>query len=216
MHIYEFVGTADYFFLGAAGLWGLYCIFLVAQRVSMLRFKSEEAQNGFMENVENFLSAGDFESAKNLCGEDRRALPRMMDLAIRCEDMPSDEMELLVMDTFQADVVSDFDASLNWVSTIIKAAPMLGLIGTVAGMMGAFATLEEATAADPTKQLLADIRMALEHTMIGLLITTTLLIIVAFVNNRIKRLEESVVFGMNRFFRTLSDANRHFRTRRSA
>lgn len=212
--IYSFIGVADYFFLGAAALWGLYCIFLVAQRVSMLRFKNEEAQTNFIDNVENFISAGDFESAKRVCEESRKALPRMMDLAIRCENMPPDEVEMLVMDSFQADVVSDFDAALNWVSTIIKASPMLGLIGTVAGMMGAFETLETATSSEPTKTLLRDIRMALEHTMIGLLITASLLIIVAFVNNRIKKLEESVVFGMNRFFRTLQNANAHYRPRR--
>ena len=83
---------------------------------------------------------------------------------------------------------------------------MLGLIGTVAGMMGAFATLENATAEEPTKQLLADIRMALEHTLVGLLITVTLLINMASINNKIRELEELVVFGMNRFFDTFRAA----------
>jgi biopolymer transport protein ExbB/TolQ len=77
---------------------------------------------------------------------------------------------------------------------------MLGLIGTVAGMMGAFSTLENATAEEPTKQLLADIRMALEHTLVGLLITVTLLVNMASISNKIRELEELVVFGMNRFF----------------
>ena len=92
---------------------------------------------------------------------------------------------------------------------------MLGLIGTVAGMMGAFETLEMATAEEPTKKLLADIRMALEHTLYGLLITVTLLTGMAFINNRIRQLEELAVFGMNRFFDALRDSQQHrkFRAR---
>jgi biopolymer transport protein ExbB/TolQ len=92
---------------------------------------------------------------------------------------------------------------------------MLGLIGTVAGMMGAFETLESATAEEPTKQLLADIRMALEHTLIGLLITVTLLTAMASINNRIRQMEELAVFGMNRFFDSLRETQkqRKFRVR---
>ena len=77
---------------------------------------------------------------------------------------------------------------------------MLGLIGTVAGMMGAFETLETATTSEPTKQLLADIRIALDHTLIGLLITVSLLVAMGVVNNRIKDMEELAGFGLNRFF----------------
>jgi biopolymer transport protein ExbB/TolQ len=117
--------------------------------------------------------------------------------------METEKLESWLMDRFQFDVMSDVENRLSWISTIIKAAPMLGLIGTVAGMMSAFETLETATAAEPTKQLLRDIRMALEHTLIGLLITVALLTAMASISNRIRQMEELVVFGMNRLFESL-------------
>ena len=57
--------------------------------------------------------------------------------------------------------------------------------------------------------------MALEHTLYGLLITVTLLTGMAFINNRIRQLEELAVFGMNRFFDALRESHqlRKFRAR---
>jgi biopolymer transport protein ExbB len=201
--VYGFVGHADYYVLGAAAFWGLFCMIMVWTRVGDKRFKTEKAQDEFLTQVEQHLRVGDFESAKALCEGDKRAVAMMVSLAIDNRDMETEKLENWLMDRFQFDVMSDIENRLSWISTIIKAAPMLGLIGTVAGMMGAFETLETATSSDPTKQLLRDIRMALEHTLIGLLITVALLTAMASITNRIRQLEELVVFGMNRLFESL-------------
>jgi biopolymer transport protein ExbB len=206
--IYDIVGHGDYYVLGAAALWGIYCMILVWTRVSQKRFRSEEEQNAFLDTVDGHLERGDFESVEALCDGNTRAVPMMVSLAVKNRKLEQEKLESWIMDRFQFDVLTDIESRITWISTLIKASPMLGLIGTVAGMMGAFETLEKATAEEPTKQLLADIRMALEHTLIGLLITVTLLTCMAFINNRIRQLEELSVFGMNRFFDRLRESQR--------
>ena len=213
--IYNFVGHADYYVLGAAAFWGLYCMIMVWTRVAQKRFRNESEQDQFLDSIAQQLRDGDFESIKSTCDGDLRAVPMMVALAVQNRSLDQDKLESWVMDRFQFDVLSDIDSRISWISTLIKASPMLGLIGTVAGMMGAFETLETATAEEPTKQLLADIRMALEHTLIGLLITVALLTAMASINNRIRQLEELAVFGMNRFFDGLRESQQHrkFRVR---
>lgn len=213
--IYNFVGHADYYVLGAAAFWGLYCMIMVWTRVAQKRFRNESEQDQFLDSIAQQLRDGDFESIKSTCDGDLRAVPMMVALAVQNRSLEQDKLESWVMDRFQFDVLSDIESRISWISTLIKASPMLGLIGTVAGMMGAFETLETATAEEPTKKLLADIRMALEHTLIGLLITVALLTAMASINNRIRQLEELAVFGMNRFFDGLreSQQQRKFRVR---
>ena len=213
--IYNFVGHADYYVLGAAAFWGIYCMILVWTRVAQKRFRTEAEQEQFLDKVEQHLRQGDFESVQTICDGDLRAVPMMVSLAVKNRNLEQDKHESRVMDRFQFDVLTDIDSRITWISTLIKASPMLGLIGTVAGMMGAFETLELATAEEPTKKLLADIRMALEHTLYGLLITVTLLTGMALINNRIRQLEELAVFGMNRFFDSLRESHqlRKFRAR---
>jgi len=161
------------------------------------------------------LARGDYAAVQSKCEGDRRAIPMLVDLAVQNSELEPQALHDLVSDRFQYDAIAQIEASVAWVSTIIKLAPMLGLIGTVAGMMGAFETLETATTSEPTKQLLADIRIALDHTLIGLLITVSLLVSMGVVNNRIKDMEELVGFGLNRFFE-LFEAGRQSEWREQA
>ena len=171
--LFEFLGHADYFFLAGAGLWGLFNLHLVWTLVARLRFKNEAAQDAFLDSIAPDLERGDYAAVQAKCEGDRRAIPMLVDIAMQNADMEPQALHDLVSDRFQYDAIAQIEASTAWVSTIIKLAPMLGLIGTVAGMMGAFQTLEEATTSEPTKQLLRDIRIALDHTLIGLLITVS-------------------------------------------
>jgi biopolymer transport protein ExbB len=74
------------------------------------------------------------------------------------------------------DAIADFTNSehrkgmtwINYISVTGQASPMLGLLGTVMGMVGAFSTLQTAGAADPG-QLAGDISVALLTTLWGLI-----------------------------------------------
>ncbi len=87
--------------------------------------------------------------------------------ATRPEDLGRDAVE---------DAIADFTANesrslFKWVNVLALCAqvsPMLGLFGTVQGMVGAFATLANTGKADPT-QLAGDISVALLTTFWGLI-----------------------------------------------
>lgn len=196
--VYDLLGKADYVFLALAALWGTVCVILVWNRVNAKRFKTEEEQDRFLDGIEPQLVQGNFDAALQTCEADNRALPAMIALALNNRELGYAKTRQLVMDRFQRDVIADLDQRISWISTVIKIAPMLGLLGTVAGMMGAFATLAEATTVEPSK-LALDIRIALETTLIGLTITVPLLIAMASISNRIKHMEELVAAGLTRF-----------------
>jgi biopolymer transport protein ExbB/TolQ len=196
--VYDLLGKADYVFLALAALWGTVCVILVWNRVNSKRFKTEDDQDKFLDSIEPEILRGNFDAALQICEADSRALPAMIALALNNRELGYSKTRQLIMDRFQRDVIADLDQRIAWVSTVIKIAPMLGLLGTVAGMMGAFATLAEATTVEPSK-LALDIRIALETTLIGLTITVPLLIGMARISNRIKHMEELVAAGLTRF-----------------
>ena len=178
---------------------GLYCIVVVWNRVGQKRFKTEEEQEQFMDDVEQMLAAGEFDAALDYCEGDARAVPQMIELAVSNRQLGFKRARKLMMDRFQRDVLADLEYRLSWVSTVIKSAPMIGLFGTVFGMMGAFQTLATAESVEPSK-LAGDIRVALVTTASGLAIAIPLMILVANVNIRIAKMEDLVGSGIGRFF----------------
>ncbi len=195
------IGNIIYVVLALIALWGLFCVTMVWRRVGTLRFRDENAQSEFLSQVEQLLSQGDFEGAARLCEEDPRAMPQLARLAILNRAMGPAQLRHFVAERFQRDVLSDLEYRLSWVQTVIKAAPMVGLLGTVMGMMGAFGKL--ATQQPDPKDLADDISIALITTALGLAIAIPLVLSLASINVRIRKMEDLVALGLTRFLDSL-------------
>lgn len=198
MSLFDIISNATYFALAGVALWGLYCIVSTWTRVSQKRFKTEEEQDLFMDDIEQMLSAADFEGVAEYCADDPRAIPQIIEMAVQHRELGYQKARQFVMDRFQRDVMSDLEYRLSWVSTVIKSAPMIGLFGTVFGMMGAFKTLATAVSVEPSA-LADDINIALRTTACGLAIAIPLMLLVANVNIRIAKMEDLVGAGLGRF-----------------
>lgn len=196
--IYDWIGLIVYCCLAAVALFGAFCCVLVWTRVGQKWFKTEEEQNAFLDSIEPDLVAGNFESVDAACEGDPRAVPMLVSLGVSNSHLGYAKVRQFLMERFQRDVLGDLERNISWVTTVIKTAPMLGLFGTVTGMIGAFATLASAQSVEPTK-LAQDINVALYTTAIGLAIAIPLVMAMNAVNNRIRHMEELVGSGVTRF-----------------
>ncbi len=205
--IFNWVGNLCYILLAGVALWGAYFVVLVMSRISSKRFKSEDDQDTYLDSIEPALRSGDFKAVQDACQGDKRALPMLVNLACANRKMGFAKTQQYVLDRFQRDVIADLDVRIAWVVTVIKTAPMLGLFGTVVGMMGAFGKLAGSANVNPT-DLAGDIRVALETTAIGLSIAIPLVMCMASITNRVRVLQDLAAAGLNRFFDVGARENR--------
>ena len=106
--------------------------------------------------------------------------------ATRPEDLGRDQIE---------DAIADFSINenrkamtwINYISLVAQAAPMLGLLGTVIGMVQAFGILADSGQADPS-QLAGSISVALLTTMWGLITAIPALLAYFFFKNKLNNL----------------------------
>ena len=193
----EIVAYVIYGVLVAIALWGAFSVVMVWRRVAVKRFRNEDDQQEFLAMLEEPLERGDFENAGVLCEGDRRAVPQLALLAIDNRGIGFEKIRQLIIDRFQRDVMADLEYRVSWVNTVIKSAPMVGLFGTVIGMMGAFGKLASAENVKPD-QLASDISLALITTASGLAIAIPLVISMASLNVRIRKLEDLAISGLSR------------------
>ena len=107
----------------------------------------------------------------------------------------------------QPDVLADLEYRAGWISTVVKSSPMLGLLGTVIGMINAFQTIAGSgkTGVDPSA-LADDIGVALFTTALGLTVAIPLVIMAAMVNVRIGKLSDGVQQQIGRFVDELDES----------
>ena len=61
------ISNLTYVALGGIALWGAFCVILVWNRVAKVRFKNEDAQNEFLDELDEPLEKGDFDAAGEIC-----------------------------------------------------------------------------------------------------------------------------------------------------
>lgn len=192
------IASGIYFVLFGVALWGAFCVVMVWMRVAQKRFRSEQEQDELLNRIEPMVASGNFQGVEAELENDLRAVPQLAMLAVNNRKLGYSRVRAMVADRFQRDVLADLEHRLSWVNTVIKSAPMIGLLGTVMGMMGAFSKLAGAENVRPDA-LAGDIMVALVTTAAGLAIAIPLVMCTASINIRIRKMEDLVGAGLTRF-----------------
>lgn len=196
----QMMGDACYVFLALNLLWGLYCAILVWRRLAQLRFRTEQAQDDFVEELRQDLADADYEGAIDRCSVDERALPQLVLLALQNRDLDHAELRQLVAERLQRDVLAPMENRVSWIITVIRNGPLLGLFGTVLGMMAAFGRIGMGEKVQPA-QIADEISVALICTAMGLGTAIPLGYVASSLNNRIRDLQESLTPALVRFLK---------------
>jgi len=193
----KWLSDACYVFLTLNFLWGLYNIIMGFRRVKELNFANHDEQAEFMDEVMGPLGAGRYKEVEELVNEDARALPQLIHLAVQNRGAGYDEIKQTVTEVLQRDVMGDLEYRTNWVATVIKCGPLLGLFGTVLGMMAAFGRIGTGEKVEPT--MIADeISIALICTAMGLGTAIPFNFMLASLATRIRIFQDSLGAGLMR------------------
>ena len=201
--LFSLIGMVTYVALGMIALWGGFCAVLAWRRIGQVRFRDEVEQEEFLDELDEQLLNGKIEGAVELCEDDRRAMPQLAMYAIEMREMDFPRLRRRLTERFQQDVLADLEHRLSWVATAIKSAPMIGLFGTVIGMMGAFSDLSVGGSKPDTAKMAENIMFALITTAGGLAIAVPLLICNATIAARIRKMEDLVAAGLARLLDTM-------------
>ncbi|MCA1808283.1 MAG: MotA/TolQ/ExbB proton channel family protein [Lentisphaerae bacterium] len=163
----------DYFQQGGFIMWPLLgmAVWATAILIEMLvrMRKRMFCPDGLMREVSEALSVGDYQKAWNVASADPSPLGRVLAAAIAKIPKGRESVEEAGVEA-AANENSNFKIKLSYISLVAAIGPMVGLFGTISGMIGAFNSMAFGGAVgDPTK-LAGDIGEALITTYGGLLV----------------------------------------------
>ena len=206
----DFMSWLIYPLQAITALYGLFLTVLVFRRIAQKRFRTQAAADEFLDQASERLKSRQFDSVNELCDSPpywAKAVPQLILIALANRDRPISKLRQLLGETFEREVLAELDYQMSWVNTVVKTAPMLGLQGTVLGMIAAFAKIASSQRAgvDPSK-LATDISFALITTAVGLMIAIPLVMCMASMQVRIGRLTDAVQHQLGRFLDELEAA----------
>ena len=126
------------------------------------------------------------EQEKEIIADDAKV---KVDMENSIKDTTSYESKENILDEFIINYTGKLEWGANWVKFFAAVAPLLGLLGTVIGMIETFQAITLFGTGDP-KQMAGGISQALVTTMLGLIVAAPLLGLYTYISQKVSNLSQ--------------------------
>ncbi len=172
-------------------IFGLLTAAFIAERAMALYVKIKTTPADFRKNLLEHIRAGDLMGAERYAGQfaAQTSLGRVAQVGCRLRAHSAGDEEMQArMDEALSQEISKIDRRTGFLAMFGNVATLLGLLGTISGMIIAFAAVATASPADRARMLSMGISEAMNCTAFGLLVAIPALVCYAIFQNRTDRL----------------------------
>jgi biopolymer transport protein ExbB len=161
-------GIGGNIIMGTLGLLSVYAIYILFERFSTIK-KAGIEDESFLKSIKNFVEQKDIQAAKTLCRNTDNPVSRMIEKGIDRIDKPMTDISAAIENQGKLEVYK-MENNLANLATIAGAAPMIGFLGTVIGMIVAFHEMASAGGNIDVEMLSKGIYTAMVTTVGGLVV----------------------------------------------
>jgi len=178
---------------------------IAVERYLTLTILSARNQNAWT-RVQPLLASGDFAKAREMTSKGDTALARLLSMGLarqgavrRREDIEA------AMEESMMEIVPQLEKRTHYLATFANLATLLGLLGTVSGLIHAFGAVATVNPAEKANLLSASISEAMNCTAFGLLTAVPFVFIHAFLQTRTIELINSLEMAAVKFLNAITE-----------
>jgi len=161
---------------------------------------------GLWNEIAPLLAQGNFKGAVQVTGKSDAAIGQILSygLARISSARSRDDIEKAMEESLM-DVVPRLEKRTHYLATFANLATLLGLLGTVIGLIHAFAAVATVNPADKANLLSASISVAMNCTAFGLMTAVPLLVIHAVLQTKTTELVDSLEMASVKFLNAVTE-----------
>ncbi|HAV02690.1 MAG TPA: biopolymer transporter ExbB [Chryseobacterium sp.] len=181
---------------------GILALYIFLERYFFIKRASKPTPN-FLENIKDFVEEGKITTAIDYCKTINSPEARMIEKGLARIGRPISDISNAMQNQGQLEV-SKLEKNLNILASASGAAPMLGFLGTVVGMIMAFFEISNVTGAVSPKLLASGIYTAMATTAAGLFVGIPAYFFYNILVTNVDRLVLKIQTHVNEFLDTLN------------
>lgn len=143
-------------------------VYIYFERLFAIKAASQMDRN-FMNQIRDHVASGNIQGAKTLCASQNTPVSRLTEKGISRIGSPLDDINTAIENAGRLEVYS-LEKNVSVLATIAGAAPMIGFLGTVIGMVLAFHQLATSSGQAEMGALAEGIYTAMTTTVAGLIV----------------------------------------------
>ena len=200
----------NFFQEGGVFLYFMAALFVVGIAIAVERFvvltNASISNRQLWEKITPCLKAGNFTEAGNMAAKSGTALGTVLSYGLARTKITHrrDDLEK-AMEEGLLEIIPKLEKRTHFLSSLANVGMLIGLLGTVAGLIAAFGAIATANPAEKASLLAASISVAMNNTAGGLIVAITLLLAHMYLESKTTGLIDSLEIAALKFLNAVTE-----------
>ena len=193
-----FIDTIVAFFTdGGFWMYPILVVFGIGMAIGSERFFKlsivETANRKVWNKLHPILVEGDFDAAREITANDNSAVSQLLEAGLERQGTVRRREDIeIAMEEGMMEIIPQLEKRISYIALYANLATLLGLLGTIIGLIAAFEAVANANPAEKADLLSASISTAMNTTAFGLIAAIPLLITHSFLNSKAGAIVDSL------------------------
>ena len=205
-----FYGIVRFFVTGGVFMYPILLVFAIGLAVAVERYVTltvvTRRNQAVWDKLQPLLADGQFEEAFDMTSKDESTISQVLNMGLSLQGAVRRREDIeIAMEESMMEIVPRLEKRTPYVALASSIATLLGLLGTIMGLIQAFTAVANANPAEKADLLSASISVAMNTTAFGLMVAIPLLIVHAVLTSKtgdiVDSLEMATVKALNVFSR---------------
>ena len=179
----------DFFASGGMFMYPILLVFAVGAAIAIERFVTlsliTNKNDSVWTAIQPMLMEGEFDKARDVAAKEESVISRILNLGLARQGAVRRREDVeIAMEEGMVEVIPQLEKRTPYVALASNIATLLGLLGTIMGLIQAFTAVANANPAEKADLLSASISVAMNTTAFGLMAGIPLLIIHAILTTK--------------------------------
>ena len=200
----------DFFVSGGAFMYPILVVFAVGAAISIERYitltRVTSRNESAWERVQAALVEGDFDKAREMTSKGDSAIAQLLSTGLARQGAVRRREDIeIAMDESMIEITPQLEKRTHYLATFANLATLLGLLGTVSGLIHAFGAVATVNPADKANLLSASISEAMNCTAFGLMTAVPIVFAHAFLQTKTGEVIASLEMAFVKFLNVLTE-----------
>ena len=205
-----FYAIVAFFSTGGIFMYPILIVFAIGVAIALERYVTlalvTKKNQTLWDQVQPMLADGDFTKAREMTNQDESTISQVLNMGLSLEGTVRRREDIeIAMEESMMEIVPRLEKRTPYVALASSIATLLGLLGTIMGLIQAFTAVANANPAEKADLLSASISVAMNTTAFGLMVAIPLLVVHAILTSKtgdvVDSLEMASVKALNVFSR---------------
>ncbi len=172
------------------GVWG-FGLAIVLERFKNLSSVYDVDGPSFMNELQRYILSNDIQGAIRVCSGSKSALAKVLKSGLKRSNQNTEQIQNAI-DATALEVIPKLERRLNWISLNANISTLLGLLGTIQGLIESFSAVATADPSQKGELLAMGIAKAMNTTALGLSAAIILMVLHTFLSNKSEKITNEI------------------------